>query len=382
MRDGTMASEETKAAQNEFRDVIEGLAKKVESMNFATEQELSEFVNNAMIGKSFSDISAELGLKEPKTPLEIANRIILEIPTNTTYKAMRAKAIEALEISPKCVAAHVILGNAEEATEKAATHYEAAVKLGREIHAERIAAVGESGPGLWVSHDARDFLVAMERLADAVHGPDMIERRFEIFQEIIRLNPSDNLGIRAHLLAEYFADGRLADARKLLGQFPDDTLPSMIFARPLLALVETIEKQNFQVPDLDFSDHEQFLVLRKRLPAAFRPALELLEATLRKNPSVALFSLEHYIMEVDVPEQMLIGGPFEAVEYLQEWGPIWLASGLPILLLQSYVSPKLLKLIKRKQPLRAELRDIEEQLDDAQGESWIEKLFDARPEES
>ena len=80
-------------------------------------------------------------------------------------------------------------------------------------------------------------------------------------------------------------------------------------------------------------------------------------------------------MEVEVPDEMLIGGPYEAVEYLQEWGTLWLATGLPIFLLQSYVSPKLLKLIKTKDPVRAELRDIQEQLDEAEGASWIEEFF-------
>jgi len=97
----------------------------------------------------------------------------------------------------------------------------------------------------------------------------------------------------------------------------------------------------------------------------------------RKNPSVALFSLEPGIMEVEVPDRMLLNGPFEAVECLQEWGPVWLASGIPIFLLQSYISPKLLKLTKAKEPFRAELRDIQEQLDEAEGESWIEEFLDS-----
>jgi AraC-like DNA-binding protein len=215
-----------------------------------------------------------------------------------------------------------------------------------------------------------------------VHGPDEIERRQEIFREMILLNPSDNLGIRAKLLAEYFVDRRLEDVRLLLDRFPDDGLTAMVFGRPLLALVETIEATDYQMPEVDFSDPEHFLLLRKRLPATFRRALGLLEEAVRKNPSVALFSLEHGLMEVEIPDQMLLDGPFEAVEYLHEWGPVWLASGLPIFLLQSYVSPKLLKRIKTKESFRAELRDIQEQLDEAVGESWIEEFLDAGPGES
>jgi len=45
-------------------------------------------------------------------------------------------------------------------------------------------------------------------------------------------------------------------------------------------------------------------------------------------------------------------------------------------------SPKLLKLINTKQPFRAELRDIREQLDEIVGESWIEEFLDARHDES
>ena len=373
-----MAPGEGDPMGQDYRTMIDSLKRTVESMDFTSEEELSEYLNTMMVGKTTQEVSAELsmlGSEKPELPLQAANRILSALPQNTSVEVLRDKAIEVLAISPQCVAAHVVLGNAEDDAEKAVVHYEAAIAVGREIHADLIAAVANSNFNLWASHDARDFLVALERLADAVDGPDAIERRFEIFQEIIQLNPTDNLGIRANLLAEYIADMRLDDARKLLAQFPDDTLPAIAFGRALLALIETAVETDFQVPQLDFSDHDQFLVLRKRLPGNFRHALSLLEAAFKTNPSIALLSLEHEIMEVEVPEQIAIGGPYEAVEYIQRWGEIWLGSGLPMLLLQSYVSPKLVKLIKAKQLMRAELREVEEQLDDAEGGSWIEKFF-------
>jgi len=207
------------------------LGKVLEGMNFDSEEELSEFLYSSMTGKTLTEITAELDKmrsEEPETPLETANRVLEELTLDATYEEMIARANEALEISADCVVALVILGNCEQSEEKAVAHYETAVKLGRELHADRITAVGESSPGLWISYDAQNFLVAMERLADAVDGADAVERRFELLQEIIRLNPSDNLGIRAKLLAEYFVDGRLEDVRFLLDRFPGDVLTAMV----------------------------------------------------------------------------------------------------------------------------------------------------------
>jgi len=46
MQDDTMTPEEIGAAQGKFGDLMEDLAKKVKNMNFATEEELSEFLNS------------------------------------------------------------------------------------------------------------------------------------------------------------------------------------------------------------------------------------------------------------------------------------------------------------------------------------------------
>lgn len=95
MRDETMAPEEIGSAQGKFRDLMEDLAKKVESMNFATEEALSEFLNSEMTGKTLSEISAELGKlrsDEPETPSETANRFLLALPSDSSYEEMTARA--------------------------------------------------------------------------------------------------------------------------------------------------------------------------------------------------------------------------------------------------------------------------------------------------
>ena len=106
-----MAPEEIGAAKGKFRDLMEDLAKKVESVYFASEEELSAFLNSEMTGKTLTEISADLGKlrsDEPETPLETANRFLLELPSDTSYQEMTARANEALEMSPEYVAAHVL----------------------------------------------------------------------------------------------------------------------------------------------------------------------------------------------------------------------------------------------------------------------------------
>jgi hypothetical protein len=72
MQDEAVVPAEIRAAQGKFRDMMEDLPKTVESMNFATEEALSAFLNSEMTGKTLTEISADpdkLRPDEPKTPL-------------------------------------------------------------------------------------------------------------------------------------------------------------------------------------------------------------------------------------------------------------------------------------------------------------------------
>jgi len=54
------------------------------------------------------------------------------------------------------------------------------------------------------------------------------------FQEMLRLNPNDNQGIRHHLLALLLETGNDDDARKLLKQYADEWSAVWLYTRALL----------------------------------------------------------------------------------------------------------------------------------------------------
>ncbi len=100
------------------------------------------------------------------------------------------------------------------------------------LAAERLGekAFLEYAGHFWGFHETRPYMRARAALADALHQAGRIESSAAEVDEMLKLNPSDNQGLRYRQLACHLALSKLAAARKLFDQYPDEFSFNAVFA--------------------------------------------------------------------------------------------------------------------------------------------------------
>jgi tetratricopeptide (TPR) repeat protein len=171
-------------------------------------------------------------------------------------------ARQALEVSPDCADAYVVLAESAAGPARALPLYEAAVAAGeRAISAARFA---ELAGHFWGVLETRPYMRARLGLAQtlaALHRDGEAELHY---RALLQLNPNDNQGVRYLLLGGVVRTGRDDDeALALMRQYPDDVAAEWQFTWALV---------DFRQGRLEDAD--------KRLAAAldYNPAVPLMLA--------------------------------------------------------------------------------------------------------
>jgi tetratricopeptide (TPR) repeat protein len=192
---------------------------------FASIDEANAFMQNLMAsGQSFD--------RPAHTPLEQAQDIMYEAWDAQGARRIRL-ARKALSISEDCADAYVLL--AEEAAkriEQAKEFYQKGVEageraLGSEVFEE---AVGD----FWGILETRPYMRARAGLAGCLWRMGEREAAIAHYQDMLRLNPGDNQGIRyllAHCLVEIGNDEAL---KTLLDEYSDDASATWMYTHALL----------------------------------------------------------------------------------------------------------------------------------------------------
>lgn len=144
---------------------------------------------------------------------------------------------KALEVYPDCVDAITMLAEIEcEQTTDYVERLRTAVEAGRRDLGEKCFKVNAGH--FWGLIETRPFMRAISQLAFALldcSAPELLDEAIEAFEEMLTLNPDDNLGVRDPLVACYLARKRYANACNLLANYKDDWLTTPFWARVLLA---------------------------------------------------------------------------------------------------------------------------------------------------
>ncbi len=99
----------------------------------------------------------------------------------------------ALNLNPKNVDAHVLLGDESMSVEEAAKYYKKAIALAE----QEIQRYLEQNRGdFWVIHKTRPYMCALDAYAELLNTIGESERAVAIWEEMLELNPDDNQGIR------------------------------------------------------------------------------------------------------------------------------------------------------------------------------------------
>ena len=145
-----------------------------------------------------------------------------------------ALAREALEISPLCADAYVLLAEeAAKSQEEALAYYKQAVEVGAEALGPN--AFQEYAGHFWGFLETRPYMRARAGLAEALWVTGKRDDSIEHFKEMLELNPGDNQGIRYILASKFLEMGRIEDLKAHLKMHEDEASTDILYTRALVA---------------------------------------------------------------------------------------------------------------------------------------------------
>jgi tetratricopeptide (TPR) repeat protein len=192
--------------------VLMNIERAMEGREFESEEQMQAFLQEKFVGKHLEDL-------EPTTPLERAEDLVYR-----AYEALGRRQIhlarQALETSPDCADAYVLLAECTSNLDKQLEYYTQAVQA-----AERTLdpEVFETEAGrFWGISSTRPYMRARFGRAECLEALGRLEQAAEHYRELLRLNPNDNQGVRSSLWPCLLRLGQDDEVDTLLKQYKGD----------------------------------------------------------------------------------------------------------------------------------------------------------------
>lgn len=236
---------------------------------------------------------------EPETPLEQAQVLVYQAAEAEDPDEVVRLAKRAIEISPDCVDAYLMLAEFAPGPAQEYALVTQAVAAGeRALGQEQIEA--QRGH-FWGLVETRPYMRALNELAELTLVLGDRAGAIATYVRMLDLNPNDNQGVRyrtASLLLEERTEAAHARLRKLLAEYQDDPAACWAYSRALLAFQEA--------------------------GAATPDAERALKAAIKVNRGVPAYLLGHRQLPLDMPEYMQFGADSEAVDYAASAYRAWI----------------------------------------------------------
>lgn len=233
--------------------------KKEESKILATGDDALKIITNLMAGSD---------LEEPDDLFQ-AQDLMYEAWDTPQKCARIALAKKALKLSGDCADAYVLLGMEEAKTDEAALDYfRKGVEAGERTIGKR--SFKEDVGHFWGVLETRPYMRARHMLAMTLCDLNKREEAVSHYQDMLRLNPDDNQGIRYLLMDILLILGKDKDAKQLHKSYKDDGMAHWMWAGALLSFRE---KGDSPISEKDLKAAIQtngfvlaYLVGKKKLP--------------------------------------------------------------------------------------------------------------------
>jgi tetratricopeptide (TPR) repeat protein len=218
-----------------------------------------EFPDRRALERTMKEIARQIsGDRGVETPLDRAQDLMYEAFGERDPEVRVRLARRALEISPDCADAYVLLAENAQSRKEALEYFEKGVTAGE--RALGPGAFEEHAGHFWGVLETRPYMRAREGLACELWTMGRGEEAVAHLQEMLRLNPNDNQGVRYTLMSFLLNLGRDEEASRLLEQY-DDAMASWAYSKALLAfrrlgdspearhLLRRARRQNRYVPE-------------------------------------------------------------------------------------------------------------------------------------
>jgi tetratricopeptide (TPR) repeat protein len=288
IRKGSPTNIDIHRARLSMEKDMAAIQKLVDEHKFKSEAEVNEFLQNLIS-------SGELPRQTAQSPLEKAQELIYDAWEMQNRRDMVKLARQALDISPDCADAYVIL--AEDTVwsiEEAMKLYQAGVEAGERALGAKMFA--EDVGHFWGILQTRPYMRARAGLAQCLWELGKHKEAIEHYQDMLRLNPSDNQGIRYLLAASLLEMGEIGALQGLLEEH-DEATAAWLYTGALVAFLQQGNSPESQQ--------------------------RLIEA-LKYNPYVAPYLLGEKRLPKRLPDYMGSGDKNEAIIYAAEFGLGWL----------------------------------------------------------
>lgn len=246
------------------------------------------------LGDIFAALADQLDNSRWGADVDRAQEIAFDAMEAQTRAKRMALARKALTISPLCADAYAILAAETDDPEEALSLQRQAVEAGAKALGE-MAFVEDVG-NFWGLIETRPYMRARHSLAAILWARGMRDEAVEHYEDMLRLNPNDNQGIRYILVDALLELGRDDHAAALLKRYKDDPSASWAWSNALL----------------DFR--------RKGDVAASRKALA---RAVKCNPHVRDYLLGRKALPTQLPEFIGMGDENEAVAYVSDSENAW-----------------------------------------------------------
>ncbi len=175
---------EMDAAMDDQERGMRAIQRALVSKNLRTPEELERFLLDKVADKPFDELMETLAEEGLRTELEEAEDLMDSLDEFHTPLEATRTAREALEISPECLEAWLVLGVHETDPEKSLEFIDQGIAYGR-LRFESLISCVEDDMGLWGWIEARDFLRLMEQRAMVLQELERADEAIVTYQEII-----------------------------------------------------------------------------------------------------------------------------------------------------------------------------------------------------
>ncbi len=170
---------------------------------------------------------------EPDNDVDKAQEIMFDAWEARGGKQRIALAHKALAVSPLCADAYVMLAaEAEKTLPGKIARYREGIAAGEKILGEEVFK--EDAGMFWGLVETRPYMRALHGLAGVLWESGAQGEAVATLQEMLRLNPSDNQGVRYELLDQLLESGRDKEAKELVKAYNNDGSAAWAFGRALL----------------------------------------------------------------------------------------------------------------------------------------------------
>lgn len=250
------------------------------------------------------------GEAPPDTPIARAQEVMHRAFQETSPRRREELARQALEISPDCADAYVLLAEQSHDRKETRELYEQGVAAGERALGQ--AMFREGAGHFWGILETRPYMRARLGLALSLWTMGRREEAVRHLEEMLRLNPNDNQGVRYTLAGFLLALDRDDDLARLLDQYPGEGLAAWKYTRALLA----------------FRRHGDTSESRA-----------LLKAALKANKHVPAYLLGEKFPPLEQPGYYGIGDENEAVVYIRSFLTGWKSTPGALPWLRDTLSP-------------------------------------------